>query len=83
MDKEESFDECDVPDMIEEEEKPKKEKSIEDELFEDEDEHEKEEKKKCKKKDEFDELYEQAQGNSEEDIYATDEFERYDPGVSD
>lgn len=64
----------------EEEKKPEK-KDIVDEIFGDEDEEA--EKKKKKKKDELDEIYEKSLGNSEEDIYATEEFERYDDGVAD
>jgi hypothetical protein len=42
-----------------------------------------EKKEKKKKKDELDEIYEKNQGDPEEDIYATEDFERYDDGVAD
>jgi len=74
------------PDDVHEEEelekKVKKKKDLLDELFGDEDEEEEKKVKKCKPKDEFDELYEQSKG-TDEDIYATDDFERYDDGVAD
>ena len=74
------------PDDVDEEEelekKSRKKKDIVDELFGDEDEEEEKKAKKCKPKDEFDELYEQGQGNPEEDIYATEDFERYNDGVA-
>lgn len=70
----------DFPEDEDEKKKKKKEKTIVEELFEeDEDEEEVEEEPG---KDELDELYEQSKC-SEEDIYATEEFERYDDGVAD
>jgi hypothetical protein len=76
-----SQDKRDMDDPEGEEEEPKKEDVVK-ELFSEEEEEEPKHKKKGKKKDEFDELFEQSQGNGE-DIYATEDFDRYDPGVSD
>ena len=64
---------------LDEEGKKKKKKDVIEELF---GEEEEDAKKKRKRKDEFDELYDQSTGSGE-DIYATEEFERYDDGVPD
>ena len=77
---EEKFDECDLDDL--EGKKPEKKKDEVAEIFEDEDEEEEKHKKKCKPKDELDELFEQGNGSGE-DVYATDDFERFDAGPSD
>jgi hypothetical protein len=54
-------------------------------LFGLEEEAKKEKKKRKGKKidDELDELYEQEQEDPDEDIYANEEFEHFDPGVRD
>ncbi len=66
-------------DLYEEGRKRKKKKDEIEELFGDEDD---EEEKECRPKDEFDELYEQGQGDPE-DVYANEDFENYDDGVAD
>ncbi len=84
MDEDKGFMSC--PDDIYAEEMQEKEedeeKDLVDELFGDEDEEKKKKLKECKPKDEFDELYEQSKG-TDEDIYATEDFERFDDGVTD
>lgn len=81
MDKEHGpVDEYDEEEVIDEEEA----KDEFDELFGDEDEEENDaDKKKHKKKDELDEIYEQSLGHPEEDIYATEDFERFDEDLED